>query len=114
MWIFTPSGFLSVVQDTRHPGALLVRARCREDVEAFADAVCRAQAGARPAVQQTATRDYRWRCTVSRAVFARWLYGQAMAIDYPNFKSRVHGQPDRDRAYSEAWTAMRRFQEGRP
>jgi hypothetical protein len=113
MWIFTPSGFLSVVQDTRHPGALLVRARCREDIDAFADAVRQQQAGTRPAVQKTSTRDYRWRCTVSRAVFNRWLYEQGKAVNYPNFKARVHGEPDRDRAYGRVWQVMRDFQEGR-
>ena len=112
MWIFTPQGMFSIVQHRQNPDVLLVRARCREDLQAFADSVLGAGNGT-VKIKRTPQADYRWRCTVPRDVFIRWLYGQAMGIRYPNFKAAVHGEPDRDLAYTRCWHAMRDFQDNR-
>ncbi len=71
----------------------LVRARVRDDLEAF---------GARtdaPAPTETPQRDYRFRTSVPFATLAAELAAQAAAIDYPNFKSEVAARQGHDRAH---------------
>jgi len=97
MWLFTTSGFLSIVCDRDHPGDLLVRARTREDIEAF----CAAAPDA-PAPTESPDRDYRWRTRVPAAAFATYLAAQGVAIDYPNFKDAVAERQGRDRAHRYA------------
>ncbi len=83
MWLFTPTGFLSIVADYDAPGHALVRARVLADLEAFC-----ARTGA-PAPTETPHRDYRFRTSVPLATLAAELAAQAAAIDYPSFKSEV-------------------------
>lgn len=110
MWLFTKTGFLSVVADERRRGVLVVRARIREDLERV---VAQLPGAARPPIEETPVRDYRWRCCVGARAFGEWLGRQALAIDYPNFKAAVHGERDRDRAYEQIWAAMCKLQDGR-
>ena len=102
MWLFTTSGFLSVVAHHDRPGVLLVRARAREDIASFCDAT-----GA-PAPVETPERDYRWRTTLPAAEVGAWLAGQAEAIDYGNFKDAVATRQGKQRAlrYGEVWGVM--------
>jgi hypothetical protein len=106
MWIFTTAGFLSIVRDTEQPGHALVRARIREDLDAFCSAT-----GA-PAPIETPERDYRFRTCVPTGVLRDYLAGQAEAIDYPNFKSAVARRQGSERAhvYGEVWAVMASFQ----
>ena len=106
MWIFTTSGFLSIVRDTDHPGHALVRARIREDIDAFCAAT-----GA-PAPRETPDRDYRFRTSVPVDVLRDYLASQADAIDYPNFKAAVASRQGLERAhvYGEVWAVMASFQ----
>jgi len=83
MWLFTPSGFFSIVTDQRTSGHALVRARVREDLEAFC-----ACTGAPPPFK-TPERYYRFCTSVSLPVLAEELARQAAAIHYPNFKDAV-------------------------
>jgi hypothetical protein len=102
MWIFTTSGFLSVVQHHNRAGDLLVRARVRADLVAFCDAT-----GA-PAPTETPKRDYRWRTVVPATTFATYLADEAQAIDYGNFKNAVadrQGYARADRYYG-VWDVM--------
>jgi hypothetical protein len=105
MWIFTPSGFLSVVADRRRPGHAL--ARVAGDLEAFCG-----RTGA-PAPVETPDRDYRYRTSVPLAVLAADLAAQAEAIDYPNFKAAVARRQGRDRAHrsGRVWSVMHDLQE---
>jgi hypothetical protein len=107
MWIFTRSGFLSVVADREHPGHALVRARVRADLEAFCE-----RTGA-PAPVETPERDYRFRTSVPFGVLAADLAFEAQAIDYPNFKAAVAERQGHDRAarYGQVWAVMRDLQE---
>ncbi|UTI65197.1 hypothetical protein NBH00_03065 [Paraconexibacter antarcticus] len=107
MWLFTPTGFLSVVADREHPGNLLVRARARADIEAFVAVT------AAPPPTERPDRDYRWRTSVPAAVVATYVAEQTAAIDYGNFKSAVAERQGRDRAhrYAEVWSVMHRLQE---
>ena len=108
MWLFTPSGFLSIVADQQRPGHALVRARVREDLEAFC-----ARTNA-PAPTETPQRDYRFRTSVPFATLAEELAAQAAAIDYPNFKSEVAARQGHDRAhrYGRIWSGDARTPTG--
>jgi hypothetical protein len=109
MWLFTPSGFLSIVADLDRPGHALVRSRVREDLEAFC-----VRTGA-PALRETPDRDYRFRTSVPLAIVAKDLAAQAEGIDYPNFKSAVAERQGHDRAhrYGRIWSVMYDLQEDR-
>ena len=106
MWIFTTAGFLSIVRDTGRPGHVLVRARVREDLDAF----CAATSA--PAPTETPERDYRFRTSAPVAVLRDYLADQAEAIDYPNFKSAVARRQGSERAhvYGDVWAVMASFQ----
>lgn len=107
MWLFTPTGFLSIVADKNHPRHALVRARVLEDLEAFCE-----RTGA-PAPLETPERDYRFRTSVPFAVLAADLAHQAAGIDYPNFKDEVAARQGNDRArrYGRIWSVMNDLQE---
>ena len=110
MWLFTPSGFFSIVTDQQTPGHALVRARVREDLEAFCE-----RTGA-PPPRETPERDYRFRTSVPFAVLAAELAQQAAAIDYPNFKDAVAARQgyERARRYGRIWSVMHELQETTP
>ena len=110
MWLFTTSGFLSIVADQQRPGCALVRARVREDLEAFCERT------AAPTPLETPERDYRFRTSVPFAVLAADLAQQAARIDYPNFKDEVAGRQgyDRARRYGRIWSVMHELQQDRP
>lgn len=64
-----------------------------------------------PAVQVTVLNDYRYRMNFSRTDWECIVAEEARAIDYTNFKNRVHDGTVRDEAYLNAWAAMRVGQE---
>jgi len=107
MWLFTPSGFFSIVTDQQIPGHALVRARVREDLEAFCE-----RTGAPPPLE-TPERDHRFRTSVQFPVLAAELARQAAAIDYPNFKDAVAARQgyERARRYGRIWSVMHELQE---
>lgn len=93
MWVFTRSGFVSVVLDGEkvkkegdNPDAqtLIVRGRREADVRAVLDGL----KGYRSRrVYSSVHTDYRFRAYISRREFADFLKDQAYRIDYTNFKS---------------------------
>lgn len=83
MWIYTKSGFLSIVQDENDPGWRLVRARRREALEAF----IKEYDGGDVVIHTEPDADYRFRIYVPAVDLGDWLRYQALAIDYPNFKN---------------------------
>ena len=96
MWIFTTSGFVSVVADTERPGNLLVRGRFRGDLE-------RMFPGNR--VRRTPKRDYPYRISVSREVVGNFLWNEAVTqVIYPNFKDAVPKK--RASIYTRVWAMM--------
>lgn len=108
MWLLTTRGFYSVVADHYEDGHVLVRARVREDLEALADLI--------PGlvVQETPTRDYRFRALVDRAAWEDAVTALAQDIDYPNFKDAVAERqgPDRAHVYSGVWGMLLALQDG--
>ena len=114
MWVFTDTGFLSMVRDGEVPNHLLVRARVRADLEQFVELCqdfyrCPIPGG----IRESTNTDYRFRASVPAAAAGGILGMLASGIHYQNFKNRVHDvdpDPARHRAYIEVWTAMERLQ----
>ena len=108
MWLITTRGFYSVVADHHEDGHVLVRARVREDLESLADLIPGLE------VEETPERDYRFRASVPRDVWAAAATALAGEIDYPNFKNAVADRqgPERAHVYSDVWVTLLALQEG--
>lgn len=109
MWLVTTRGFYSIVEDFHDRDRLLVRARVREDLEALADLVPGLE------VEETPDRDYRFRASVTREVWASAAAQLAREIDYPNFKNAVAERQGVDRAhvYGDVWATLLELQRSR-
>lgn len=64
----------------------------------------------RHAIKDTEKADYRFRTVASPRVVAAAVARTVAGIDYPNFKTAVHGDSQRDRAYLRVWSAMHELQ----
>ncbi len=109
MWLITESGFGSVVAHREKEDVLLVRARSRDDLEAF----CRIAAeegieGFDPGgFWEDPSADYRWRMEVGQAAVADLARVLVERIDYDNFKSRVgRDDPGREMIYHGVWREL--------
>lgn len=101
MWIFTTAGFYSIVDDTKTPGHLRVRARMRGDLE-------RLGIVPRDIIEDNGA-DYRFRATVPREQVLAAIAREINAIDYPNYKDAVID--DRRVGFLlRVWNAMRDMQ----
>ena len=110
MWVFTTSGFYSVV---KKPGCtadeLEVRGRCRKDLE-----VLKRRTGVKSKILTNAGTDYPFRLRINREIWAKFLAESAMEIDYPNFKDEVLSNKNdslrtrkhRHDVYHEVWKAL--------
>ena len=83
MWIFTETGFVSAVRHHSEKDKLVVRARDQKSLESLSNYV-----GLE--IISTPSNDYPYRVFVADSVFATWLSKQTMAVEYTNFKDRVH------------------------
>lgn len=109
MWMFTTDGFFSTVQDDYcGQDEVMVRARCRQDLEAL-----RSRMGWAAEVLTTPQADYRWRMKVSRSQWAAYAAQAAGGIDYPNFKAQALDAAGRhrSRAYHACWAALHGWQD---
>jgi len=85
MWVFSKHGYFSAVEKPGcAPGELVIRARCKEDLERL-----KAATGTEAPILKKAGTDYPFRICMNREVWAKFLTGEAMSIDYPNFKDEV-------------------------
>jgi len=101
MWIFTDTGFVSAVVDGDNPRQLVVRSRDRLSLESLADV-------AGDQIIVGAGTDYPYRLLCDRGVFQQWAVARIAAVDYTNFKDRVHdtrGETFAD-ALMSVWSAM--------
>ena len=85
MWIFNKDGFFSAVEHRDNPDQLMVRARCREDIEQLANKLD-------AEVVHTPNADYAYRVTLQKSVFADYMRDAVMDLNYPNFKDACAGQ----------------------
>ena len=110
MWLFTKCGFFSAVQNSKDPSLIHVRARFKGDLESLLKTHRKLVGRPAPKAMFTLSCDYRYRTDLPRETFAAIVAAEAAAINYTNFKNRVHDGTVRDRAYMDVWCAMRRAQ----
>lgn len=103
MWIFTTSGFASVVQDADDDDTLIVRTRVASDLDELREIIDELS----PTIC-TPNRDYPYRATVRRLALALGLTRLAMHIDYKNFKAAVAARQgwEREALYAEVWQVL--------
>jgi hypothetical protein len=120
MWIFSKTGFVSIVKHRSMAGHVMVRARVYEDLRNFLDvaeevlhyAEDRSKTGIFD-IHELGGSDYRFRVVMLQRDAATVVGHMLESIDYDNFKNATHGEQDRDRAYMEVWSAMNRLQDWR-
>jgi len=100
MWVAMNDSFVSIVEDKDDVDVVVVRARVREDLEAFFDA-----APISPSIIEATDSDYRFRVFASKNDVAMTLFYRIKDIDYTNFKNSVD-QSWRHRAYTKIWSIM--------
>ena len=102
MWLLTPRGFFSVVQDRDDADRLLVRTRVGADLEGLGDLL--------PAIDPINGQgtDYPWRAWVGRDDWTRAVEVMCGEIDYGNFKTAVADRQGRRRAaiYGDVWSTL--------
>jgi len=99
MWLFTSSGFISIVEkDADH---LAVRARDALSLSSLAQSY-----GVE--IRSTPTADYPYRIFITKDQFKNWLSNQPGQIDYKNFKSEVSITRGKNfaNALLKVWSAM--------
>jgi hypothetical protein len=99
MWLFTTSGFISIIEkDANH---LAVRARDSLSLSPLAQSYD-------VEIRSTPTADYPYRIFITKDQFKNWLSNQPGQIQYKNFKSEV--SITRGKKFSHAllkvWSAM--------
>lgn len=101
MWLFSETGFVSVVKDIEEKGGLVARARDERSLEGLSGA-----AGA--PIVNTPGRDYPLRVFLERETFSDWVANQIEALDYTNYKSRMWQKRGVQFAepLHEVWAAM--------
>ena len=101
MWVFTETGFVSAVRHRSEKDKLVVRARDQKSLESLSNSVGLD-------IVETPSNDYPYRVFVDDVVFAAWLHKQTVAVDYTNFKDRVHDTRGHDFAGTllSVWNTM--------
>ena len=99
MWLFSTTGFISIVEkDANH---LAVRARDSLSLSSLAQSYD-------VEIRSTPTADYPYRIFLSKDQFKNYLHNQAGLINYKNFKSEV--AITRSKAFAntllKVWSAM--------
>lgn len=79
MWLFSTTGFISVVSQG---DSLLVRSRDRASLEKLSN-FCKSQ------IEKTPLADYPYRTLVSAEILSKFMSYEILNIDYRNFKSEV-------------------------
>ena len=98
MWLFTNTGFVSVVSNGED---LMVRARDKESLGPIAES-------AKTEIISTPQNDYPYRVIVTHEFFAKWVAHMASNITYMNFKSEVAATRGYEFAHPlmKVWSAM--------
>jgi hypothetical protein len=106
MWVFTESGFVSVIRHHSEAGKLVVRARDHQSLEGLANAIGLD-------IEPTPGSDYPYRAVAYDNAFATWLSKQVMRIDYTNYKDRMEVARGNDFAGAllGVWSAMRQVED---
>ena len=106
MWVFTESGFVSVIRHHSEAGKLVIRARDYQSLEGLANAIGLD-------IEPTPGSDYPYRAVADDNAFATWLSKQVMRIDYTNYKDRMEVARGHDFAGAllGVWSTMRQVED---
>jgi hypothetical protein len=101
MWVFTPDGFISAVDNKAKSGHLTVRARDRKSLETLQE-----MSGAD--IEFTPMRDYQYRVYVTKEMFQDFMNVMVDAIEYANFKDELYAVRGKTfaRAAGQVWGIM--------
>ncbi len=107
MWVFSRDGYFSAIRDDScGPDELMVRGRCRADLERLRDKIPTKNEIVSPGD------DYLFRLVVNRDEWGEYLKAESTAIDYPCFRDTVQdGDNARAFAYFMVWGNMRQWQQ---
>ena len=111
MWLYTKLGFFSIVHKPPcKKDELLVRTRCREDLEALSKKLSQASDFKGTIVESTDS-DYAYRIVIPRSILAPLIASQIMNLDYANFKATIpYNDEPRHEAYFKCWEVMNDWQ----
>lgn len=106
MWVFTESGFVSVIRHHSEAGKLVIRARDHQSLEGVANAIGLD-------IEPTPGSDYPYRAVAVDSAFVTWLSKQVMRIDYTNYKDRMELSRGHDFAGAllGVWSTMRQVED---
>ena len=102
MWVFTKTGFISIVQHREQVDLMIVRARCAAHLQSLFPGT---------EVLETKNADYRFRAFVHRDVVRDALTAVIDALDYSNFKDSIADAQYHDAAM-RVWEVMHVIQPG--
>ena len=104
MWLFSTSGFYTVVEHRDQPGTLIVRARVKKDLATLKDKYMPDMGK----ITYHKDYDYPYRGFISKEGFGAGLAKMALDIDYEKFKEAVRKTQGSKRAglYTEVWGKM--------
>lgn len=100
MWIFSTSGFISVVIN---PDARTIVVRARDCASLLSIAKVTSSD-----ILKTPLADYPYRMLIGHDQFANWVKNEVLRIDYKNFKSEVALTKGADfvRTLTKVWSTM--------
>ena len=101
MWLFSETGFISIVRHRDQADVFVVRARDRKSLEPLA-----ASSGAE--IKITPDADYPYRVFAPESVVTELVTQSLRALQYPNFKSQVAKTRGADYAYllHDVWSVL--------
>src|SRR4051812_25080379 len=104
MWVFTTTGYLSLVENQDDKSTIIVRARVRGDMNRFREQYLHVPA----IITYHENNDYPYRMIVPKGEIAKAVAAAVMDIDYKNFKSEVHEVQGGYRAsvYTRIWGVL--------
>ena len=89
MWLYTKLGFFSIVHKPPcKKDELLVRARCREDIDALSNELSKA-GNFKGTVIESKDSDYVYRMVVLKSILAPFMAHLMEGLDYGNFKATI-------------------------
>lgn len=111
MWLYLQNGFFSIVHKPPcKKGELLVRARCKEDMERLREKLSQTY-NFKGTVIDSPKADYAYRMIVPREIWASFMASTAMELEYDNFKNTIPSSDTlRHDAYFDCWEAMYHWQ----
>jgi len=108
MWVFCSTAFLSAVTDRNNPNRLLIRARCRNDLDDFRKKYCKRMGPTIGRNELGHGSDYPFRAWCGKKAFANAMRKVIMDMMYANFKNEVTKEQgwERHNVYMDVWSTM--------